>query len=101
MAHSIKLDDLSMSDLQSLIADAQRALTGKVDAERAELMKKLHALDAISGKSSKAERGRSSPKPQYRGPNGEEFSGRGGIPRWAKELGIKDKAGLEPYRIKE
>lgn len=101
MAHGVKLETLSMSDLQSLIADAQRALTGKVDAERAELMKKLQALDAISGKAPKTERGRSSPKPQYRGPNGEEFSGRGGIPRWAKELGVKDKAGLEPYRIKE
>src|SRR4051812_6029092 len=36
---------------------------------------------------------------QFRGPNGEEYSGRGAIPRWARELGVNDRAGLEEYRI--
>src|SRR4051794_20770252 len=36
---------------------------------------------------------------QFRGPNGEEYSGRGAIPRWARNLGVDDRAGLEKYRI--
>src|SRR4051812_8342338 len=32
---------------------------------------------------------------QFRRPNGEEFSGRGAIPRWARDLGVSDRAGLE------
>ena len=38
---------------------------------------------------------------QFRGPNGEEYSGRGVIPRWARDLGVSDRAGLEQYRIAE
>jgi len=37
---------------------------------------------------------------QFRGPNGEEYSGRGAIPKWARELGVSDRAGLEQYRIR-
>lgn len=37
---------------------------------------------------------------QFRGPNGEEYSGRGAIPRWARDLGVCDRAGLEKYRIR-
>jgi hypothetical protein len=36
---------------------------------------------------------------QFRGPDGQEYSGRGAIPRWAKELGVNDRADLEKYRI--
>ncbi len=36
---------------------------------------------------------------QFRGPDGQEYSGRGAIPKWAKELGVDDRAGLEKYRI--
>ena len=36
---------------------------------------------------------------QFRGPDGQEYSGRGAIPKWAKELGVNDRAGLEKYRI--
>ena len=36
---------------------------------------------------------------QFRGPDGQEYSGRGAIPKWAKELGVSDRAGLEKYRI--
>src|SRR4051812_25717944 len=36
---------------------------------------------------------------QFRGPQGEEYSGRGAIPRWARELGVNDRADLEKYRI--
>jgi len=43
--------------------------------------------------------GRSVPA-KFRGPNGEEYSGRGAIPRWARSLGINDRAELEKYRIK-
>ncbi len=37
---------------------------------------------------------------QFRGPDGQEYSGRGAIPKWAKELGVDDRAGLEKYRIR-
>jgi len=37
---------------------------------------------------------------QFRGPNGQEYSGRGAIPKWARELGVDDRAGLEKYRIR-
>src|SRR3954470_10349125 len=36
---------------------------------------------------------------QFRSPNGQEYSGRGAIPKWARELGVIDRAGLEEYRI--
>ncbi len=36
---------------------------------------------------------------QFRGPNGEGYSGRGAIPRWARDLGVNDRAGLEKYRL--
>jgi hypothetical protein len=37
---------------------------------------------------------------QFRGPHGQEYSGRGAIPKWARELGVDDRAGLEKYRIR-
>jgi hypothetical protein len=36
---------------------------------------------------------------QFRGPDGQEYSGRGAIPRWARDLGVNDRADLEKYRI--
>lgn len=101
MAHGIKLDILSMEDLQSLIADAQKALASKVETERSELLKKLSALDAISKPAKVPERQRSAAKPTHRLPNGSEWSGRGGIPRSFKEYGIETKADAEKYRITE
>ena len=101
MAHGVKFDTLSMEDLQALVADAQKALAAKVDAERSELLKKLSALDAISRPAKASERQRSSPKPTHRLPNGAEWSGRGGIPRSFKEYGIETKADAEKYRITE
>ncbi|WP_025593041.1 hypothetical protein [Agrobacterium tumefaciens] len=101
MAHGVKLDTLSMEDLQSLINDAQKALSVKVDAERTELLKKLSALDAISKPAKAPERQRSAAKPTHRLPNGAEWSGRGGIPRSFKLYGVETKADAEKYRITE
>jgi len=36
---------------------------------------------------------------QFRGPNGEEYSGRGAIPKWARDLGVSERAGLERFRV--
>ncbi|WP_167497122.1 H-NS histone family protein [Agrobacterium pusense] len=101
MAHGVKLDTLSMEDLQALITDAQKALSVKVEAERSELLKKLSALDAISKPAKAPERQRNSPKPKYRTPAGDEWSGRGGIPKVFKELGVQTKEDMAKYLIKD
>ena len=36
---------------------------------------------------------------QFRGPNGQEYSGRGAIPKWARDLGVQERGELEQYRI--
>lgn len=101
MAHGIKVDGLSIPELQSLIEDAQKALSAKVEAERSELLKKLSALDAISKPAKAPERQRNSPKPMYRTPSGDEWSGRGGIPKVFKELGVQTKEDMAKYLIKD
>ena len=37
----------------------------------------------------------------FRGPNGQEYSGRGAIPKWAKELGVDDRAGRKSIAFAE
>ena len=115
-----RLPDLSsytFDQLQALVSAANK----KMDAIRGKRIKELRAelnkLEAGSrAPTSRAGRrgsregsGAAAPAPttggksvpaQFRGPNGEEYSGRGAIPRWARELGITDRAGLERYRIK-
>ncbi len=115
-----RLPDLSgytFDQLNALISAANK----RVDAIRSKRVKELQAeLDKL-GVSDRAPTSRRGPRSsrdgsgasalrpinagksvpaQFRGPRGEEYSGRGAIPRWARELGVSDRAGLEQYRIK-
>lgn len=103
MAHGVKLDTLSMEDLQALITDAQKALSVKVEAERSELLKKLSALDAISKPAKAPERQRNSPKPTHRSKKNPEltWSSRGGRPRWLTAEMEETGKGLDFFRITE
>lgn len=37
--------------------------------------------------------------PKYRGPNGEPYSGRGALPKWATDAGVTTKEGMEQFRV--
>ncbi|TPL94759.1 hypothetical protein [Mesorhizobium sp. B2-3-10] len=105
MAKLPDLSSLSLDELNALIAEATKLRDEKVQVRRAELLKELEALGGLpsGGKSKPSAEGRtrSSPRVQFRGPNGEEYTNRGPLPKWARDLGIKDKAGLEKYRVAE
>ncbi len=107
MAHGIKLDTLSMEDLQTLITDAQKALSVKVNAERSELIRKLEALDAIvPARTLPQTRKRSSLGYTHVHPeSGHEWEGRGSIPKEWQDIvpkgstkEFKDEK-LKPYRV--
>lgn len=106
MAHGLKLDGLSMTDLQQLIADAQKALGDKVEGERAELLRKLQALDSIAKPPKAPSRSRSQPSYTHVHPrNGHEWLGRGEPPEAWQDIVSKEdkgearKAKLKPYRV--
>jgi DNA-binding protein H-NS len=98
------LDKLSILELRDLLATTQAALNGRINARKAELEAELAELN---GKPVKAVRAampagdaRAEVKPNYRTPDGlHTWSGRGGIPKVFKALGVTDKAGMEAYRI--
>lgn len=37
--------------------------------------------------------------PKYRGPNGEAYSGRGALPKWATDAGVTNKEEMERFRV--
>jgi DNA-binding protein H-NS len=92
------IDNLSLSELNELIARAQKAIASKKDEARADAMSKLRALaasegftlDELMGRHSSGRRQRSDKgiklKPKYKGPNGEIYTGRGPTPKWLKAL---------------
>jgi len=119
-----KLPDLSgysLEDLSRLIAAANR----RADEMRGKRIKELQAelYKLGGGEGGAAARGRAGRKPrqqptaegevsrkrgagsarkvavQFRGPNGEEYSGRGAIPKWARDLGVSERSGLERFRV--
>ena len=104
MAKSPEYDAMSIDELKAIQSAVQAALDAKVEARRAELMQELALLGGAPKPAAKPKAdsdARAVVKPLYRGPNGEEYSGRGALPKWAKALGVEDRAGLEQYRIKE
>jgi DNA-binding protein H-NS len=98
------LDKLSIPELRDLLATTQAALNSRINARKAELEAELAELN---GKPVKAVRvampaadARAEVKPNYRTPDGlVSWSGRGGIPKAFKALGVTDKVGMEAYRI--
>ncbi len=116
-----RLPDLagySFDELQTLVSKANKRLDEIRSKRIKELEAELTKLGAngsasVSGRARGASQrgsestggprratnaGKSVPA-QFRGPNGEEYSGRGAIPRWARDLGVEDRAGLEQFRI--
>jgi DNA-binding protein H-NS len=92
------IDNLSLADLNELIARAQKAIASKKDEARSEFLAKMRAdaaahgldIDEIMGKGPGGRRKRSDAgiklKPKYIGPNGEIYTGRGPTPKWLKSL---------------
>ncbi|MDH0908443.1 hypothetical protein N5C66_03805 [Rhizobium pusense] len=95
---SIDLSGLGLEELNDLIEKATRLRDQKVEEKRAALLKELSALDAIS--SSKPAAKRSSPQVTHRGPDGETWMGRGAVPKWAEKYGVKDRAGMDRFKLK-
>jgi DNA-binding protein H-NS len=100
MAHGVKVDSLSMEELQQLIADAQKALSDKVAEKRQALMKELSALDAIA-KPSSASVKRASPQAKYRSQKNPDltWAGRGGRPKWLEAEMQETEKPLEAFLI--
>lgn len=86
------LESLSIPDLQTLIADAQKALASKVNAERAELQRKLQELDAIAAPPASSEpRKRSASNYTHVHPkNGHRWLGRGSTPKEWQDIITED-----------
>jgi DNA-binding protein H-NS len=92
------IDNLSLADLNELIARTQRAIADKKNEAKAGFLAKMRAdaaaagldLDEVMGKGSGGRRQRSDKgiklKPKYVGPNGEIYTGRGPTPKWLKSL---------------
>ena len=92
------IDNLSLADLNELIARAQKAIVAKKDEAKSGFLAKMRAdaaaagldLDEVMGKGSGGRRQRSDKgiklKPKYVGPNGEIYTGRGPTPKWLKAL---------------
>ncbi len=92
------IDNLSLADLNELIAKAQKAIASKKDEAKSGFLAKMRAdaaahgldLDEILGKGPGGRRQRSDKgvklKPKYMGPNGEIYTGRGPTPKWLKSL---------------
>lgn len=93
---------MSIDELEELVGELTAILQGKKDARRAELMAELEKLGGVprAPRGLAPDRQRQSPKPAYRTPDGSfEWSGRGGIPKAFKDLGVTDKGQMEKYRI--
>jgi DNA-binding protein H-NS len=92
------IDNLSLAELNELIARAQKAIAAKKDEARSGFLAKMRAdaaahgldFDEIMGRGSGGRRQRSDKgiklKPKYLGPNGEIYTGRGPTPKWLKAL---------------
>jgi DNA-binding protein H-NS len=105
------IDDLSITDLNDLIAKAQSLIAEKKDEAKAEFLAKMRAdaaaaglsLDELMGRGSGGRRQRSDKgvklKPKFQGPNGETYTGRGPTPGWLKELEAKGHR-RERYLVK-
>ncbi len=95
------IDSLSLSDLNELIARAQKLVAARKDEAKADALNKLKALasaegfsfEELVGRGGGGRRKRSDAgvklKPKFVGPNGETYTGRGPTPGWLKALEAK------------
>lgn len=97
---AIDLKGMTAVQLRQLIAEAEAELVGKQEAAKADLRAKWQAeaaeagltLDAVTSAMTGKEKNKGR-KPaagaipvKYRGPNGEEWSGRGRTPKWVQTI---------------
>jgi DNA-binding protein H-NS len=99
MAKLPDFEALSIPELRELITAAQSVLDKKVDARRAELEAELVSLGKPAARPKPAADKRGAVKAAYRGPNNEEWSGRGNTPRWLVALEAEGKK-REDYKVK-
>lgn len=102
---------MPIGDQASMLGELTAIHSQAKEAKRAELMAELQALGGAPVEAPKRIRGPNKPKeegdaravvkPNYRAPDGFEWSGRGAIPKVFKALGVTDKAGMEQFRIKD
>lgn len=95
------ISNLSVTQLNDLIAAAQNQLQAKKNEARDATIAKLKSMaaaegfsfDELMGRGSSGRRQRSDKgvklKPKYVGPNGETYTGRGPTPGWLKALEAK------------
>jgi DNA-binding protein H-NS len=92
--HTFKYDKLSVGDLVRLRDEIETAVKEKIAIERRELQARIGKVAALKPFPPR----RQKPKPKYRGPKGELWTGRGLSPRWLvalEKLGCK----REQFRI--
>jgi DNA-binding protein H-NS len=112
----VDISKLSFSELAKLVKEAQGALQSKRGEELKVLAdayaKKLQASEfsiqegiealrpyvAMSPRKNRADGGTRSVEAKYRGPNGEEWSGRGRTPKWLAKL-LESGEQIEKYRV--
>jgi len=107
MAKTIDLDTLSAAELTQLIKEAEAALATKREGAKSELVEEMKARAAELGLSlddllSKPAPNTNVRRPRsdvgqkvaakYRGPNGEQWTGRGRKPTWLTTLEAEGKA---------
>jgi len=105
------IDNLSLSELNELMARTQKAISSRKDEEKSATLSELRALasskgftlDELMGRGASGRRQRSDKgvklKPKYKGPNGEIYTGRGPTPKWLKALERKGEK-REKYLVK-
>lgn len=116
MAKNINLDALSAEELGELITDATAKRDEKLEGAKQAFLEEMESraaalgmsLDGLLGKRSKPEISSKTRKPRkdagtpvpvkYRGPAGEEWTGRGRPPNWISALEAKGKS-REDYRV--
>lgn len=103
----LDLQDKSLDELQSLVAEAQAALQAKQNAMRKEVMAEMKHLAASIGvtiniieNDKNAKPTKPAVAPKYRNPDndGETWTGRGLRPRWLQER-MDNGAKLEDFLI--
>lgn len=104
MAAKFDFSNLSLDELTAVIEEVTALRNGKIDARRKELQAELAALDGLGKQSpikAVAEKvGRGSKPKMYRHPtSGREYANVSEVPREFKEMGIKTKEEMAPYRI--
>lgn len=98
--------ELPYAEMQEVLGALSATLEGHKEQRRKELLEELQALGGVPEPSRRSSApkvsgdGRGAVKPQYRGPNGELYSGRGRSPKWLQEAEAQGKT-REDFRIKE